>query len=86
MTLVAGALLVHCVAEDAFWLLSGLVNGVLKDYWTKEKTGLMVDAAVFQGVLTGSEKMLAGLFKDVRLRRKSPMARGIVNRLMDVQP
>jgi len=70
MTQVAGALLVHCVAEDAFWLLSGLVNGVLKDYWAKEKTGMKVDDAVFQGLLSGSEKELAGLFKEVGVQRQ----------------
>lgn len=69
MAQVAGALLVHCVAEDAFWLLSGLVNGVLKDYWVKERSVMLVDSAVFQGVLSGSEKELAGLFKGIGLNR-----------------
>ena len=65
MTHVAGTLLVHCVAEDGFWLLTALVNEVLKDYWAKERTVMRVDAAVFQGVLTGSEKELAGMFKEI---------------------
>ncbi len=71
MVQVTGALLVHCVVEDAFWLLSGLVNGVLKNYWVKERTGMRVDAAVFQGLLSGSEKELAGLFKEIGLHRGS---------------
>ena len=71
MTLVAGTILIHCVAEDAFWLLSGFVNGVVKDYYAKEKTGMRVESAVFQGVLNGSEKALAGLFRDVGLHRES---------------
>jgi hypothetical protein len=33
MALVAGMLLIHCVAEDAFWLFAGFVNGVLRDYY-----------------------------------------------------
>ncbi len=69
MARVAGTLLVHCAAEDAFWLLSGLVNGVLNDYWAKERTGMLVDSAVFQGVLSGSEKELASLFKEIGLHR-----------------
>ena len=71
MAQVAGALLVHCVAEDAFWLLSGLVNAVLKDYWAKERTGMMVDAAIFEVLLSGSEKELSGVLKEVGLHRRS---------------
>ncbi|KAK8864699.1 hypothetical protein IAR55_001951 [Kwoniella newhampshirensis] len=65
MALIAGALLIHCVAEDAFWLLSGLVNVVLKDYYAKEKVGMRIDAAVFVGLLQGQEPKLAALLKNV---------------------
>jgi hypothetical protein len=71
MSLLAGALLIHCVAEDAFWLLSGLINGALRDFYPKEgKHGLKVDSAVFAGVLQGSEPKIAKLFKDVGLHRE----------------
>ncbi len=36
MCLIAGTLLIHSVAEEAFWLLSGLVNTALKEYYVKE--------------------------------------------------
>lgn len=69
MSLLAGTLLIHCVGEDAFWLLSGLVNGALKDYYSKEITGMKVDGEVFKRGVEGSEKDLAGLFKAVGLHR-----------------
>ncbi|WWD16988.1 hypothetical protein CI109_101424 [Kwoniella shandongensis] len=65
MALIAGALLIHCVAEDSFWLLSGLVNVVLKDYYAKEKVGMRIDSAVFTGLVQGQEPKLAALFKEV---------------------
>ncbi|WVF71143.1 hypothetical protein IAT40_005940 [Kwoniella sp. CBS 6097] len=67
MALIAGALLIHCVAEDSFWLLSGLVNTVLKDYFAKERTGMRIDAAVFMGLLQGQEPRLAKLLKETGL-------------------
>jgi hypothetical protein len=71
MSLLAGALLIHCVAEDAFWLLSGLINGALRDYYPKEGNhGVRVDAAVFAGLLQGSEPKLAKLFKDTGVLRE----------------
>lgn len=79
MALISGMLLIHCVAEDAFWLLSGFVNGVLKDYYASpsggggvvggKAPGMKIDAAVFAGVLHGSEPKLARLFKDIGLHR-----------------
>ncbi|KAK4687838.1 hypothetical protein P7C73_g2277, partial [Tremellales sp. Uapishka_1] len=69
MAAIAGALLIHCVVEDAFWLLAGLVNGVLKDYYAKEKWGLKVDSEVFAKVLLGSEPKLGKLFKEVKIER-----------------
>lgn len=75
MSLLAGMLLIHCVAEDAFWLLSGLINGVLRDYYAKDakgNNGMKVDAAVFAGVLQGSEPKVARLFRDVGVHRASP--------------
>ena len=33
LAVLAGALLIHCVAEEAFWLLVGLVGGALRDYY-----------------------------------------------------
>lgn len=64
---IAGTLLIHCVAEDAFWLLSGLINTALKEYYLKDGQGLKVDAGVFEGVLRGSEKELFAVFKQVDL-------------------
>jgi hypothetical protein len=60
---LAGTLLIHCVAEDAFWLLSGLVNTALKEYYMKDGPGLRIDAGVFDGVLRGSEKDLYNAMK-----------------------
>ncbi|KIR41300.1 rab GTPase activator [Cryptococcus deuterogattii 99/473] len=68
MALIAGAFLIHCVAEDSFWLLSGLVNSVLKDFYGKEKAGLKVEAAVFERLLSSSEPKLAKLFKEIELQ------------------
>lgn len=70
MALIAGAFLIHCVAEDSFWLLSGLVNSVLKDFYGKEKAGLKVEAAVFERLLSSSEPKLAKLFKEIELQRE----------------
>ncbi|KAI9639156.1 putative rab GTPase activator [Dioszegia hungarica] len=74
MSLIAGMLLIHCVAEDAFWLLSGFVNGSLRDYYASptgqsggKAVGMRVDAAVFAGVLAGSEPKLGKLFRDIGL-------------------
>ncbi|WRT66684.1 uncharacterized protein IL334_003644 [Kwoniella shivajii] len=67
MALIAGALLIHCVAEDSFWLLSGLVNAVLKDYYSKERTGLRIDAAVFMGLIIKEEPKIGKLFKEIGL-------------------
>ncbi|KIR98685.1 rab GTPase activator [Cryptococcus deuterogattii 2001/935-1] len=68
MALIAGAFLIHCVAEDSFWLLSGLVNSVLKDFYGKEKAGLKVEAPVFERLLSSSEPKLAKLFKEIELQ------------------
>lgn len=83
MALVAGMLLIHCVAEDAFWLFAGFVNGVLREYYASpsavrdqpsdkrsKATGLKVDAGVFVGVLWGSEPKLGRLFKDLGIHRE----------------
>ncbi|WVW84273.1 hypothetical protein I302_106303 [Kwoniella bestiolae CBS 10118] len=69
MALIAGALLIHCVAEDSFWLLSGLVNSVLKDYYTniKDRTGLRIDSSVFMGLLMKEEPKLGKLFNEIGL-------------------
>ncbi|WWC89004.1 uncharacterized protein L201_003921 [Kwoniella dendrophila CBS 6074] len=75
MSLIAGALLIHCVAEDSFWLLSGLINTVLKDYYTggkdlkvqKERIGLRIDSSIFMGLLTKEEPKLSKLFDSVGL-------------------
>ncbi|WVQ79628.1 hypothetical protein IAT38_001728 [Cryptococcus sp. DSM 104549] len=67
MALIAGALLIHCVAEDSFWLLSGLVNTVLKDFYGKERLGLRVEAAVFQALVQREEGKLGKMFKDTGL-------------------
>lgn len=70
MALIAGALLIHCVAEDSFWLLSGLVNSVLKDFYGKEKVGLKIEAGVFEKLLSSAEPKLAKLFKEIGLQRE----------------
>jgi hypothetical protein len=67
MARIAGALLIHCVVEDAFWLLSGLVNGVLKECFMTDRWGMRVDARVFEGVLGGSEGKLGKLMKEIGL-------------------
>ncbi|UOH83298.1 hypothetical protein LQV05_006023 [Cryptococcus neoformans] len=68
MALIAGAFLIHCVAEDSFWLLSGLVNSVLKDFYGKEKIGLKIEAGVFEKLLSSAEPKVAKLFKEVGLQ------------------
>lgn len=73
MCLIAGTLLIHCVAEDAFWLLSGLVNTSLKEYYSKDGQGVRVIAGVFEGVIRGSEKEMSGAFKIAGVKGKSPL-------------
>jgi hypothetical protein len=93
MALVAGMLLIHCVAEDAFWLFAGFVNGVLREYYASasavrdlpsdkrsKATGLKVDAGVFVGVLWGSEPKLGRLFKDLGIHRESRAERADLSR------
>lgn len=65
LALIAGALLIHAVMEDAFWLMAGLFNGTLKTYYVKDKSAFKVDLHVFAGILAGSEPQLANLFRDV---------------------
>lgn len=64
-------LLIHCVVEDAFWLLNGLVGNVMNQYFTDGEAGLKVDAAVFGGVLAGSEVKLGKKFRELGIHRKS---------------
>lgn len=54
MALVAGMLLIHCVAEDAFWLFAGFVNGVLKDYYAAPPKALSMNG----GEMTRRAKQL----------------------------
>ena len=72
---LAGTMLIHSVAEDAFSLLAGLMEGVLKEYFDPSGPGIAVDAGVFDVVLRGSEKELATTFKLVGL--KCELARAI---------
>jgi hypothetical protein len=65
MALLAGTLLIHCVAEDAFWLLGGLVGGLLRGHYEDGAMGLKVDKGVFEGLVKGSEKEIWGLLKEV---------------------
>jgi hypothetical protein len=58
MALIAGGLLMHVPAEEAFWLLSGLISRV-KDYYTSDARGLRLDAQVFTNILMGSDAKLA---------------------------
>jgi hypothetical protein len=63
-------LLIHCVVEDAFWLLNGLVGNVMNQYFTDGEAGLKVDAAVFGRVLAGSEVKLAKKFREMGIHRE----------------
>jgi hypothetical protein len=89
--MIGGMFLIHCVAEDAFYLLVGMVKGLMKDYFsstitssTAEKLdkegekgakGTKIDAAVFTGLLAGSEKGLSRKFKDLGIHRMSSQCR-----------
>ncbi|ODN97903.1 hypothetical protein I350_07538 [Cryptococcus amylolentus CBS 6273] len=67
MSLIAGCLLIHCVAEDSFWLLSGLVNSVLKDFYGEGQVGLGVEAEVFAKLLGEKDGKLAKAFREIGL-------------------
>ncbi|TYJ52193.1 hypothetical protein B9479_007208 [Cryptococcus floricola] len=67
MSLIAGCLLIHCVAEDSFWLLSGLVNSVLKDFYGEGQVGLGVEAEVFAKMLGEKDGKLAKAFREIGL-------------------
>lgn len=67
---IGGALLIHAVVEDAFWLLAGLFNGVLKTYYVKDRGAFSVDLHVFAGILQGSEPKIAKLFRDLGIARE----------------
>ena len=67
---VAGTLLIHSVAEDAFWLLSGMMNSFLKTYFD-DPMNLAIDMRVFEVVMRGSEKELSGLFKQTGVKCES---------------
>jgi hypothetical protein len=85
--MIGGMFLIHCVAEDAFYLLVGMVEGLMKDYFSsnitssaaekldkegeKGQRGIKIDAAVFTGLLAGSEKGLSRKFKDLGIHRMS---------------
>jgi hypothetical protein len=87
LALIAGMLLIHCVAEDAFWLLDGLVGtkGLLRGYITTSDPAVNrpekgsgnggieveVDSAVFIGLLAGSEKQMSKKFKELGIHRMS---------------
>jgi hypothetical protein len=66
--MIAGLLLIHCVAEDAYYLLSGIVDGLMRDHF--HGNGVVVDSNVFAGVLGGSEKALSRKFKDLGIHRE----------------
>lgn len=70
LALIGGALLIHAVVEDAFWLMAGLFNSVLKTYYVKDRFAFRVDLHVFGGILQGTEPQLARLFSDVGVARK----------------
>lgn len=67
---LAGALLIHAVLEDAFWLLSGIFNGILKAYYVKDTQAFMVDLNVFGGILEGSEPRIGQLFRSLGILRE----------------
>jgi len=71
LPMIAGLLLIHCVAEDAYYLLSGIVDGLMKDHF--HGNGVVVDSNVFAGVLGGSEKALSRKFKDLGIHRESSL-------------
>jgi hypothetical protein len=70
LALIAGALLIHAVVEDAFWLMAGLFNSVLKTYYVKDRFAFRVDLHVFGGILQGTDPQLARLFADVGISRE----------------
>lgn len=72
LPMIAGLLLIHCVAEDAYYLLTGIVDGLMKDHF--HGNGVKVDANVFAGVLGGSEKALSRKFKDLGIHREFPVS------------
>lgn len=69
--LIAGMLLIHCVAEDAFWLLQGLMNGALKGYYSQKDgdKALRVDAKVLSAIVQGSEPRLSKHLKECGVTR-----------------
>lgn len=75
LALIAGALLIHSVIEDAFWLMAGLFNGVLKTYYVKDRFAFRVDLHVFGGILQGTEPQLARLFSEIGIARKYSLPR-----------
>jgi hypothetical protein len=72
-------LLIHCVAEDAYHLLRGVVDGMMVDYFagTDIGKGLKIDAAVFMGLLAGSEKPMSRKFKEMGIHRMSTWFLGV---------
>lgn len=70
LALIAGALLIHTMMEDAFWLMAGLFNGTLKTYYVKDRSAFKIDLHIFTGILSGSEPKLANLFRDIGVTRK----------------
>jgi len=72
---LAGALLIHAVLEDAFWLLAGLFNGVLKSYYVLDTKAFIIDLNVFGGILEGSEPRIGQLFRSAGVLRELSHAR-----------
>lgn len=66
---LAGAMLIHAVLEDAFWLLAGLFNRVLKSYYVLDTKAFIIDLNVFGGILEGSEPRIGQLFRSAGVLR-----------------
>jgi hypothetical protein len=63
LNFIAGALLLVCTDEEAFWLLATLVDRILpQDYYTETMAGACTHSA--QGGRTGPEQAGAGAHTD----------------------
>ncbi|KAL7422049.1 hypothetical protein Q5752_003822 [Cryptotrichosporon argae] len=71
MAPLAGALLIHCVVEDAFWLLAGLVNGALKTYYAKDRQAARADMRTFEVLLAQTVPDVAKLFQELGIETRS---------------